>query len=128
MRCALRSLRCGKCLARSGPMAEFTMSTKPPGNSSRAAQAPIPIRLGATAESHEKGPTSSRYPACLRDNKSRRLYRFNVLTHSVGGGYQVEYYPQYRYSPVVFGSTLTNPEVQGRIKVGHYHFQGWHNQ
>ena len=39
-------------------------------------------------------------------------------------GYQVEYYPQYNYSPVVFGSTVTTPVV-GTLQVGHYRFQGW---
>lgn len=41
-------------------------------------------------------------------------------------GYQLEYYPQYNYSPVVFGSTLTTP-VYGTPQTGHYKFQGWHN-
>jgi hypothetical protein len=48
--------------------------------------------------------------------------------HANNSGYQLEYYPQYLFSPVVFGSTVTTP-VSQRIKIGHYHFQGWrHNQ
>ena len=41
-------------------------------------------------------------------------------------GYQLESYPQYNFSPVVFGSNLTWP-VTDTLKSGHYHFQGWFN-
>jgi len=48
----------------------------------------------------------------------------NYRVTSQNSGYQLEYYPQYNFSPVVFGSTLTYP-VTANIKSGHYYFQGW---
>ncbi len=39
-------------------------------------------------------------------------------------GYQLEYWPQFLFSPIVFGAKLTRP-VSAVIPVNHYHFQGW---
>ncbi len=50
--------------------------------------------------------------------------RFTV--HTRQHQFQLESYPQYWYSPVVFGATLTSP-VDGMLATGHYHFQGWQN-
>ncbi|HEY8033316.1 MAG TPA: hypothetical protein VIF02_13310 [Methylocella sp.] len=50
----------------------------------------------------------------------------NFTLHSLRSGYSVDYYPQYRYAPVSFGSKPTTP-VKGRLPVGHYYFQGWQN-
>lgn len=41
-------------------------------------------------------------------------------------GYQLEYWPQFFFSPTVFGGSLTRP-VKATIPVNHYHFQGWKN-
>jgi hypothetical protein len=46
--------------------------------------------------------------------------------HTQHSKYQLESFPQYCYSPVVFGATLTTP-VSGSLVTGHYHFQGWKN-
>jgi hypothetical protein len=45
---------------------------------------------------------------------------------SQASGYQLEYWPQFLYSPVVFGASLTRP-VSATIPVNHYRFQGWIN-
>ncbi len=50
--------------------------------------------------------------------------QFTVHTHN--HGYQLEYFPQYLYSPVVFGNVLSTP-VSSRLATGHYCFQGWRN-
>jgi hypothetical protein len=50
----------------------------------------------------------------------------NYTVNSQNKGYQLEYYPQYNYSPVVFGTTLTYP-VTDYIKTGHHYFQAWHH-
>jgi hypothetical protein len=42
---------------------------------------------------------------------------------SMNFGYQLEYYPQYRYSPKVFGSNLSRP-VSAQLPTGPYYFQG----
>jgi hypothetical protein len=44
---------------------------------------------------------------------------------SQNSGYQLEYYPQYNTSPLVFGSKLTRP-VDQQVLIGRYHFQGWY--
>ncbi|MGZ5575757.1 MAG: hypothetical protein ACXWEV_02685 [Methylobacter sp.] len=47
--------------------------------------------------------------------------------HSNNSNYKVDYYPQYRYTPVRFGSGVTTP-VKGILPTaGYYCFQGWLN-
>lgn len=41
-------------------------------------------------------------------------------------GYQLEYWPQFLFTPTVFGGKLTRP-VSATIPINHYHFQGWLN-
>ncbi len=65
---------------------------------------------------------SIRAAARSRQFSSQPAVSFTL--HASNSGYQVEYYHQYKFSPVVFGSTLTTP-VTGILQVGHYHFQGW---
>ncbi len=46
-----------------------------------------------------------------------------AFTVHSGHGYQLDYYRQYRYAPVVFGSKLSSPVSRG-LATGHYCFQG----
>jgi hypothetical protein len=46
--------------------------------------------------------------------------------HSRNEGYQLEYHPQFNFSPNVFGSNLTY-RVSDTIRIGHYRFQGRRN-
>lgn len=48
---------------------------------------------------------------------------FTVHSGPKNMGYQLSYFPQYRYSPVVFGSTLSTPVVEN-IATGHWCFEG----
>lgn len=41
-------------------------------------------------------------------------------------GYQLEFWPQFYFSPTVFGGNLTRP-VTANVTPNHYHFQGWMN-
>lgn len=41
-------------------------------------------------------------------------------------GYQLEYWPQFLFTPTVFGGNLTRP-VSMLVPINHYHFQGWLN-
>jgi hypothetical protein len=42
-----------------------------------------------------------------------------------GSGYQLDSYPQHRYTPVVFGGGAVSSPVDGHLATGHYCFQGW---
>ncbi|GGF61455.1 hypothetical protein GCM10007301_21510 [Azorhizobium oxalatiphilum] len=48
----------------------------------------------------------------------------NFTVDCASHGYQLEYWPRFLYSPVVFGGCLTRP-VSAHIPVNHYRFQGW---
>lgn len=48
----------------------------------------------------------------------------NFTVDCKNSGYQLEYWPQFLYSPTVFGAKLTRP-VSAVIPINHYHFQGW---
>lgn len=57
-------------------------------------------------------------------NQNVSYVRYSVS--STNSGYQLEYWPQYNYTPIVFGNGLTTP-LDHTVKIGHYHFQGWRN-
>jgi hypothetical protein len=59
-------------------------------------------------------------------SSSRSPSHVNFTVDCTNYGYQLEYFPQFFYSPTVFGGTLTRP-VTASIPVNHYHFQGWKN-
>jgi hypothetical protein len=41
-------------------------------------------------------------------------------------GYQLEYWPQFLFTPTAFGGSLTRP-VSATVPINHYHFHGWLN-
>jgi hypothetical protein len=44
--------------------------------------------------------------------------------HSGNSGYQLDYFPQYRYTPTVFGGATLSTPVSQTIANGHYCFEG----
>ena len=62
--------------------------------------------------------------AAMRAFASSNTSYITYTVHSKNSQYQLEYFPQCNYSPTLFGSTLTTPVVD-KIKIGHYHFQGF---
>lgn len=58
--------------------------------------------------------------------KSRTAAALSFTVHSSNSGYLLESHPQYRYSPVGFGSNASTPVV-GSLGTGHFCFQGWLN-
>lgn len=46
--------------------------------------------------------------------------------HSANSGYQLDYFPQYRYTPTVFGGAKLSTPVSQTIANGHYCFEGRH--
>jgi hypothetical protein len=46
------------------------------------------------------------------------------FTVTSGHGYVLDWYPRYRYRPVVFGGGTLSSPVSGTLAVGHYCFQG----
>jgi hypothetical protein len=44
--------------------------------------------------------------------------------HSANSGYQLDYFPQYRYTPTVFGGATLSTPVSQTIANGHYCFEG----
>jgi hypothetical protein len=44
--------------------------------------------------------------------------------HSANSGYQLDYFPQYRYTPTVFGGAALSTPVSQTIATGHYCFEG----
>ena len=59
--------------------------------------------------------------------RSARISGQSTVRYTVdcaNAGYQLEYWPQFFFSPTVFGAQLTRP-VTMIIAFNHYHFQGW---
>lgn len=50
----------------------------------------------------------------------------NFTVDCFSHGYQLEYWPQFLFTPTVFGATLTRP-VSMAVPINYYHFQGWLN-
>lgn len=61
----------------------------------------------------------------VRGSGQNRSSHVNFTVNS-GHGYQLEYHPQYKTSPLVFGTHNSSPVTQ-TILIGRYHFQGWKN-
>ncbi len=57
-------------------------------------------------------------------NSSRSPATINFTVDCATNGYQLEYWPQFLFSPMVFGAKLTRP-VSAVIPVNYYHFLGW---
>jgi hypothetical protein len=72
----------------------------------------------------------TRFVDSLRSTvKSRQTATTSYVDYTVdcrASGYQLEYYPIYNNSPVVFGQKLTRP-VSQTVLIGSYYFQGWFN-
>lgn len=64
--------------------------------------------------------------SAVRIFRAQNTSYVRYTVHSTGSGYQLEYWPQYKYSPIVFGNGLTTP-LDHTVKIGYYHFQGWRN-
>jgi hypothetical protein len=62
--------------------------------------------------------------ATARVALSATVTTYTFTVNSTNAGYSLESYPQFKYSPVGFGSTPTTPVV-GTLPGGHYCFQGW---
>jgi hypothetical protein len=61
----------------------------------------------------------------VRSQRNANTSYVDYTVHS-GSGYQLEYYPQFNATPLVFGGTPTSP-VSQRVLIGRYRFQGWLN-
>ena len=51
----------------------------------------------------------------------------NFTVDCTNHGYQLDYWPQFQFSPVAFGGGRPTRPVTATIPVNHYHFQGWIN-
>ena len=51
----------------------------------------------------------------------------NPFTVYSGNGYQLDYFPQFQYSPVAFAGGKKSSPVTDHVPSNHYKFEGWLN-
>lgn len=80
-------------------------------------------------EQRAVGGFSALFVDCLRAFikwTTSRNTNGNFTVHC-GHGYQLDWYHQFNYSPVVFGCGAMSSPVVGALNTGNYCFQGWKN-